>query len=99
MSGFKDKEAKRRPSVAASMISQEAIREAQGDTYTTNIHNTHTQQTYTIPEKEKRSRRMQFVVKPSVDRKLDRLVQEGKIKSKNDLVNFLLESYIAQLEE
>lgn len=47
---------------------------------------------------ENRSKRVQLLVKPSVNDALDRMVEEGKIKSKNDLVNFLLESYIAQLE-
>ena len=50
----------------------------------------------TCAQEETRSQRLQFVVKPSVNAKLDQLVREGKIKSKNDLVNFLLESYIAQ---
>lgn len=93
MSGFKDKEAKRVKPVVAAMISEETIRAEQGGTPT---HNTDTQYNYTIPQEETRSQRLQFVVKPSVNAKLDQLVREGKIKSKNDLVNFLLESYIAQ---
>ena len=64
--------------------------------HTTNIHNTDTQQTYTMPQEEIRSKRLQFVVKPSVNKELDRLVKQKKIKSKNDLVNFLLEQYIEQ---
>ena len=66
---------------------------------TTHIHNTHTQHTYTMPQEEKRNQRVQIVVKPSLNEKLDLLVKQKKIKSKNDLVNFLLESYIAQLED
>ena len=97
MSSFKDKEAKRKSSVAASMISEETKRAIAGDT--TQLHNTHTQHTYTILQEETRSQRVQIVVKPSVNDKLDLLVKQKKIKSKNDLVNFLLESYIAQLEE
>lgn len=95
MSSFKDKEAKRKSSVAASMISEETKRAVAGDA--TRIHNT--QHTYTMPQEETRSQRVQIVVKPSVNEKLDSLVKQKKIKSKNDLVNFLLESYIAQLEE
>lgn len=60
------------------------------------IHNTDTQPTYTMPQEEIRSKRIQIVVKPSVSRELDRLVKQKKIKSKNDLVNFLLESFIEQ---
>ena len=92
--GLKEREERRRNSVVASMISDEVKQEHN----TTNIHNKHTQQTYTIPQEEKRSQRLQFVVKPSVNEKLDQMVKDGTIKSKNDLVNFLLESYIAQLE-
>lgn len=95
MSGFKDRETSRRKPVVAAMISEETIRAEQGGTPT---HNTDTQYNYTIPQEEKRSQRLQFVVKPSVNARLDELAQNGTIKSKNDLVNFLLESYIAQLE-
>ena len=59
-------------------------------------HNTDTQQTYTMPQEETRSKRIQIVIKPSVNKELDRLVKQKKIKSKNDLVNFLLESFIEQ---
>ena len=67
---------------------------------TTKLHNsvTHTQTQQTYTTQEMRSKRVQFVIKPSVNEKLDQLAQNGTIKSKNDLVNFLLESYIAQLE-
>ncbi len=63
---------------------------------TTDTHNTDTQQTYTMPQEETRSKRVQFVLKPSVNKELDRLVKQKKIKSKNDLVNFLLEQFIEQ---
>lgn len=56
-------------------------------------HNADTQ-TYTMTKEETRSKRIQIVIKPSVNKALDRLVRQKKIKSKNDLVNFLLESYI-----
>ena len=70
------------------------------DNNTTNLHNTatHTQTQQTYTTQEMRSKRVQFVIKPSVNAKLDELAKNGAIKSKNDLVNFLLESYIAQLE-
>lgn len=45
---------------------------------------------------ETRSQRVNLLVKPSVNAKLDQMVADGVIKSKNDLVNFLLENYIAQ---
>ena len=93
MSGFKKKEATRKEPVVAAMISEETIKAEQSETQK---HNTDTQYRYTIQQEEKRSTRLQFVVKPSVNVKLDQMVKEGKIKSKNDLVNFLLESYIAQ---
>ena len=92
--GFKDREERKHNSVVAAMISPEA----KGETYTTDIHNKVTQQSYTINQEEKRCQRVQIVVKPSVNQKLDLLVQQKKIKSKNDLINFLLESYISQLE-
>lgn len=96
--GLKEREEKRRNSVVAAMISDEAKQEHN----TTNIHNTHThthtQQAYTSQREEMRNKRVQFVIKPSVNEKLDELAKSGAIKSKNDLVNFLLESYIAQLE-
>ena len=60
------------------------------------IHNTDTQQAYTMPQEETRSKRIQIVIKPSVNKELDRLVKQKKNKSKNDLVNFLLESFIEQ---
>lgn len=63
---------------------------------TTQLHNTDTQQAYTMTQEEIRNKRLQFVVKPSVNKALDKLVKQKKIKSKNDLVNFLLEQYIEQ---
>ena len=63
------------------------------------LHNTHTQQSYTIPQEETRSHRIQIVVKPSVGQALDRLVEENKIKSKNDLINFLVEEFLANLKK
>lgn len=63
---------------------------------TTHIHNTDTQQTYTMPQEETRSKRIQIVVKPSINKELDQLVKQKKIKSKNDLVNFLLEQFLEQ---
>lgn len=92
--GLKEREEKRRNSVVAAMISEEVKRECD----TIHIHNTPTQHAYTMQQEETRSQRVQIVVKPSVNEKLDLLVKQKKIKSKNDLVNFLLESYIAQLE-
>lgn len=61
---------------------------------TTQIHNTDTQHTYTIQKEETRSQRVQIVIKPSVNEKLDKLVKQKVIKSKNDLVNFLLENWL-----
>ena len=61
---------------------------------TTHIHNTDTQHTYTIQKEETRSQRVQIVIKPSVNDQLDRLVKQKVIKSKNDLVNFLLEDWL-----
>ena len=65
-------------------------------TASANTHNTDTQTPYTMPQEETRSKRIQIVIKPSVNKELDRLVKQKKIKSKNDLVNFLLESFINQ---
>lgn len=50
------------------------------------------------PSYETRSKRVNLVIKPTLNSALDKMVEEGKIKSKNDLINFLLENYIAQLE-
>ena len=66
------------------------------NTPTTDTHNTDTQTQYTMPQEETRSKRIQIVIKPSVNKELDRLVKQKKIKSKNDLVNFLLENFIEQ---
>lgn len=49
---------------------------------------------YTVIKEETRSQRLQIVVKPSVNKKLDKLVKQKKIKSKNDLINFLVEDYL-----
>lgn len=70
--------------------------EERSATHTTQIHNTDTQTEYTIQQEETRSKRIQIVIKPSVNSELDRFVKIGKIKSKNDLVNFLLEQFIEQ---
>lgn len=72
-----------------------AERENKAAEETVNTHNTHTQHTYTMPQEETRSKRIQIVVKPSVNAELDRLAKEGKIKSKNDLICFLVEQYIS----
>ena len=69
---------------------------SEGNTTITHNKDTQTQQTYTT--QEMRSKRVQIVIKPSVNEKLNQLAKNGTIKSKNDLVNFLLERYIAQLE-
>ena len=50
-------------------------------------------------QEEIRNKRLQIVVKPSVNEVLERLVKQKKIKSKNDLVNFLLEQFIEQNKE
>lgn len=78
-----------------TMKAQESIKKSGKE----NIHNTHTQHAYTIQQEETRSQRVQIVIKPSVNAKLDSLVEQKKIKSKNDLVNFLLENYVAQIGE
>ena len=64
------------------------------DPHTSRLHNTDTQHTYTIPQEETRSKRVQVVIKPSTNKALDALVRQGKIKSKNDLINFLLEDFL-----
>lgn len=43
-----------------------------------------------------RNKRIQIVVTSRVGEALDRLVSKKKIKSKNDLVNFLLEKYLEE---
>ncbi len=47
-------------------------------------------------QEENRSKRMQFLIKPSTNDELDRLVEQGIITSKNDLINRLLEDYVEQ---
>lgn len=47
---------------------------------------------------EARSVRIQAVVTPSTAQKLDEAVSKGKIKSRNDLINFLLEGYLKTFE-
>ncbi len=56
---------------------------------------------YKIVEENKaeiRNKRVQFVIKPSTNRKLDEYAEAGIIRSKNDLVNYLLEDFIAEQE-
>lgn len=47
---------------------------------------------------EARTVRIQAVVTPSISKKLDELASKGKIKSRNDLINFLLEGYLKTFE-
>lgn len=47
---------------------------------------------------EPRSVRFQAVITQSVNDKLNELANTGKIKSRNDLVNFLLERYLDEIE-
>jgi len=46
-----------------------------------------------------RSVRLQVVVTPAISERLDKLVESREIRSKNDLINFLLESYFEMLDE
>lgn len=48
---------------------------------------------------EKLTKRVQILVKPSTFEYLDKLQNEGLIKSKNDLINTLLEDFISRAEE
>lgn len=48
---------------------------------------------------ETRSAKLNILVKPSTAQKLDESVKEGKIKSRNDLINFLLEKYFEEEEQ
>ena len=45
-------------------------------------------------ETEARTSRIQVVVTPTTANRLNVLVNQGKIKSRNDLINFLVESYL-----
>ena len=47
---------------------------------------------------EARSARLQVVVTPTTAAKLDELVKEHRINSKNDLINVLLEEYLRTLD-
>lgn len=47
-------------------------------------------------EAERRSFRMNVLIKPSTAAALDFAVKKGEIQSKNDLVNYLLERYFAE---
>lgn len=47
-------------------------------------------------EVERRSFRMNVLIKPSTAEALDWAVKRGEIQSKNDLVNYLLERYFAE---
>ena len=48
------------------------------------------------PEQEPRNVRLQVVITPSMNTKLNAHVANRKIRSKNDLVNFLLERYFEE---
>lgn len=47
-------------------------------------------------KREKRDKRINVVLKPSTNDKLDQYVEDGIIKSKNDLINQLLEIFIKE---
>mgnify|MGYP002547505478 FL=1 len=47
-------------------------------------------------EAERRSYRMNVLIKPSTAAALDWAVKKGEIQSKNDLINYLLERYFAE---
>lgn len=47
-------------------------------------------------KEEIRSKRIQVVIKPSLNEKLDECVRRGIIKSKNDLFNQLAEKFVEQ---
>lgn len=47
-------------------------------------------------EAERRSFRMNVLIKPSTAAALDWAVKRGEIQSKNDLINYLLERYFAE---
>lgn len=53
---------------------------------------------YQYQETEQRTVRIQAVVTETTARKLDALTKEKKIKSKNDLINYLLEEYFKDVE-
>lgn len=42
---------------------------------------------------ERRTTKLNILVKPSTAQKMDKAVEEGEIKSRNDLINYLLEEY------
>ena len=47
---------------------------------------------------ESRTVRLQAVITPSLNEKLSKFLAEGKIDSKNDLINFLLERYFDEMK-
>jgi len=49
-------------------------------------------------EPEPRNIRLQAVITPTLNNKLNELVTTGAIKSRNDLINFLLERYFKELD-
>lgn len=49
-------------------------------------------------EVEPRTVRIQAVVTPTIATKLDELVASNQIKSRNDLINFLLEGYLGNMK-
>ena len=50
------------------------------------------------PKKESRTVKLNILVKPSTAQKLDAAVDRREIKSRNDLINFLLERYLEELD-
>ncbi len=53
---------------------------------------------YNYLNKEKKTVKFNLLLKPSISEKLDELVDEGKIRSKGDLINSLLEEFINNLD-
>ena len=69
----------------------------QNTQHTTQIHNTQVE--YSFNQEETRSKRIQIVIKPSTNSRIDELVKKGVVKSKNDLINVLLENFLDQAEQ
>lgn len=65
---------------------------------TVQTENTSLADGYTWERKETRSIKTNIMIKPSIAKKLDRAVDRKEIRSRNDLINYLLEEYFKQDE-
>ena len=74
---------------------QKAVEQEKSDTHRTSPHTSSLVEEYqeTWKRNERRSIKFNIMITPTLSKKLDRSVDRGEIRSRNDLINHLLEKY------